>query len=130
MRKVITLIAGGILLSASHAVLAQIVFDSAVIDATNEEIVVKGVGLNNATAVFLGGDDVTADIDPTSADTELTLNFSTATANAVPKKGSYLLKAIDGGATEYNFSIYFDAPVIAPPDGMSLHKYVGYFWWS
>lgn len=113
MRRVITLTVCGFLLSVSQAALAVIVFDSAVVDETNSKIVVKGTGLDTIVGtVFLGGVDITADIMLTP--TEMTADFSTATAAAVPEKGSYLLRASDV-TIEYTFSIYFDAPIIAPP---------------
>lgn len=111
-----TLFVCGLLLTASQAVLAAkpikpppIVTDAVVVDFINSHILVTGSGFDDVTEATLGGADVTADIDPTSTDSNMVLGFSAAMAAAVPGPGSYSL-TLNGIA----FSVYISSAIFDP----------------
>ncbi|MDA9982618.1 hypothetical protein N9H39_07770 [Gammaproteobacteria bacterium] len=115
MNRIKILIASSLLLLTSQAAVAQIVITSAVTDPPGDQIVVKGSGfiLIDPLTVSLGGVAIPVADFHVVSDGEMTLDFSSATATAVPEQGSYLLQVTDG-VTPDEFSIYFDAPIIPP----------------
>jgi len=78
------------------------------VDREGERIVIKGVDLNLATTVTLGGVTVPA---TTVTSSELEISFGSEVYSAVQWEASYNL-VIDGSET---LSVYIDAPIVAPP---------------
>lgn len=113
------LIAYSMLLLTSQAALAVVEFDSVVIDPSSNTILVTGSGFTGLTppstyVVSLGVQVIPAGDITVLDDNHMTLNFSTATAAAVPEQGSYSLR-VDDLVSVYTFSAYFDSAIIAPP---------------
>lgn len=104
------------MLLTSPAVLGQIVIHSVVTDPPGNQIIVKGSGLTGIAAgsMALGGVAIPdTDFTVVPDGSQMTIDFSAATASAVTEQGSYLLKVTDG-VTPTSFSAYFDSPIIPP----------------
>jgi hypothetical protein len=110
------LLAGCLLLSASQTALAvkpvkspPVVINAAIMDFSLSKILVTGSGLTNVNTVALGGVDIPSGEINKIDDNNLELPFTSTTALAVQRQGSYSL-VVNGQA----FSLYINSAIPDP----------------
>lgn len=110
------LLAACLLLSASQTALAvkpikspPVVINAAMMDFSLNKILVTGSGLNNVNTVTLGGIDIPSGEINIIDDGNLEIPFTSTTALAVQRRGSYSLVV-----NSQSFSLYIDSAIPDP----------------